>query len=151
MEGVEIELLSLQTALAVQRLHRPRIGIEAHQPCIAAQPKTPGGVGEHAINGVARQAVVMRYDSEADRIRSGGRTDHQGETSAVGTDPNAPPPVDRQRPNGVGRQRSRVVRVMQKFFDHRAVGVDQEEAAAIGADPEVAGAIEREGIDAVID
>src|SRR5260221_4662201 len=61
MECVEIEFLALQTALAMQRLDRTGIGIEAHQPRIAAEPKAAGGIGEHAIDGVARQAVIMRY------------------------------------------------------------------------------------------
>ena len=83
----ERELLALQAVLAMVGLDGARLGVEAHEPRVAAQPEAAARIGHDAVQRVARQAVGARQHLKLDRVGRRGGIDDAREPAAVGGRP----------------------------------------------------------------
>ncbi len=136
-----VELLALQTVLAMIGLHRACLRVVAHQSGIAAQPDPAAGIREDAIDRVAGEPLRARDAVEVDRVGVVAGPDHPHQTPAIGAEPEAILRIDRDGIHRVDGQSPRIAGVVAKHFDDCAVGPGQVEATAIRTDPEVAAAV----------
>ena len=134
---VVTEFLALQAMLAVVGLHGAGFGIVAVQARIAAEPDATLGIAEHAVNRVARQALLARQDLEMDGIGRRLRPNHARDAAAVGPDPDPAFGVDLDGVDRIRGDARRVVRIVAEYFDDRSVRSREVEAAAIGPEPHV--------------
>ena len=134
--GAEIELIALQPVTLAEIADGAAVGLETRQSADGAQPQPSGGVRLDAVDRVVGQPVGLGVIAEADVIGSAGRADDVIEASPASAYPHAAPGIDMHGVHRVRAQRARVVPLVHESHDLTRVGIEQVEAAAVGAYPE---------------
>ena len=116
----------------------PVAGSKRMSPALPLNQRSPRASGTMPYS-VSLDSPSAR-DRTSNSISSGGAA---GSTTRASPPPSVatqtrPSCVDGERVHGVRRQRRRVGRIVAEHLQHRAVGTREIEAAAFGAEPEIA-------------